>query len=89
MAAAFAGRAKAYEQAFLDEETVFFEVLARNLLAHPLDEGQRRFWSGYLGACVTHLDGLDLAAVTSAQSLFPPPVACGSACPQARETIDE
>lgn len=73
MAAAFAGRAKAYEQGFLDGEAEFSAVLARNLVARPLDEGEQRFWLTYVEAATRHLDSLDFASLTSAVSLFPQP----------------
>jgi cytochrome b pre-mRNA-processing protein 3 len=73
MASAFAGRAKAYEQAFLNGDTDLFEVLARNLVSKPLDEGQKRFWQLYLASCSHHLDTLDFASLTIPVTLFPAP----------------
>jgi cytochrome b pre-mRNA-processing protein 3 len=73
MAAAFAGRAKAYERAFLGGSEDLAEVLARNLVTKPLDPDQLRFWTGYLAASTAFLGGLDFASLTTAARLFPDP----------------
>ena len=73
MASAFAGRAKAYEQAFLGGSQDLSEVLTRNLVAKPLDETQMRFWAGYLAACSDRLDAFDFASLTTAATVFPEP----------------
>ena len=73
MASAFAGRAKAYEQAFLGGSADLAEVLARNLVTQPLSEAQRRFWTGYLSASSNRLEMLDFASLTSTATLFPEP----------------
>ena len=73
MAAAFAGRAKAYEQAFAAGEAELAAVLARNLLAGPLSDSQQRFWFTYLASATRALDGFDFASLTSADTVFPQP----------------
>lgn len=73
MAAAFAGRAKAYERAFLEGQEALAEVLARNLVTKPLDPDQLHFWTAYLSASTIFLDGLDFASLTTAARLFPDP----------------
>ena len=75
MASAFAGRAKAYEQAFLGNQEALGEVLARNLVTKPLDAAQMRFWSHYIAACSDRLDMFDFAGLTSAATVFPEPEA--------------
>jgi cytochrome b pre-mRNA-processing protein 3 len=73
MAAAFAGRAKAYEQGFLGGEAEFSAALSRNLVSRPLSEREQGFWAAYIDVATHHLESLDFASLTSADTLFPQP----------------
>ena len=73
MASAFAGRAKAYEQAFSQGDAAFQDVLARNLLGGPLDPQRQQFWVSYLAASQTVLQSHDFESLVGPARLFPEP----------------
>ena len=82
IAAAFLGRAKAYEEgmkAAAEEgggeggEEVLAAVLRRNLLGEQASLAQQRFWLDYLGQVSAALSLCDLDRIIRADHLFPDP----------------
>jgi cytochrome b pre-mRNA-processing protein 3 len=75
IAAAFMGRAKAYEEALRQDEvakiqSALSEVLRRNLLGAEATEEQVQFWLGYLKATREALSDCDLDRIIAAEHLF-------------------
>jgi cytochrome b pre-mRNA-processing protein 3 len=74
IAAAFLGRAKAYEEAMISGEgEALAAVLRRNLLGEQASLAQQRFWIDYLAQVSAALSQCDLDRIILADHLFPDP----------------
>jgi len=74
IAAAFLGRAKAYEEGKRSgDEEVLSAVLRRNLLGEQASLAQQRFWLDYLAQVSAALSQCDLDQIIQADHLFPDP----------------
>jgi cytochrome b pre-mRNA-processing protein 3 len=74
IAAAFLGRAKAYEEGMRSgDEEVLSAVLRRNLLGEQASLAQQRFWLDYLAQVSAALSQCDLDRIIQADHLFPDP----------------
>lgn len=74
IAAAFLGRAKAYEEALRTDEAAIRVVLQRNLLGEGADEDKLGFWVDYLRQMRQHLAECDLDRIIRADHLFAMPL---------------
>ena len=74
IAAAFLGRAKAYEEAMTSGDgEALAAVLRRNLLGEHAGLAQQRFWIDYLAQMSAALSQCDLDRIILADHLFPDP----------------